>query len=125
MTIAKLYLEYSKLKDSDGDAGVQTALLASLEKRWKKCDQDVIIAAIILNPYIKTAAFNPKSAWATPAGIKVLMARLWTRFYKEDPPNELFADIKEYQNPTSRDGMFTLLNAACVFNRNAAASQVR
>jgi hypothetical protein len=35
-----------------------TAIIDSIEKRWKKADQDLFIACIFLNPFLKMSLFN-------------------------------------------------------------------
>lgn len=52
LTFASLAMEYNKLTDPI-DWDVKEALLNSIERRWEKSDQDVFVAAVILNPYLK------------------------------------------------------------------------
>ena len=69
------------------------AILASIERRWLKTDQDVFIAGVLLNPF-HAAPFS------TLAGLYNLLHRLWKRFYHEDPPAELYMEYKAYINGT-------------------------
>ena len=59
LTFGSLFIYYREIKAKDpaNDLGC-TAILNSIEKRWAKSDQDIFIAAIILNPFVKTAAFS-------------------------------------------------------------------
>jgi hypothetical protein len=48
-----LYREYTDMIfNTDAHTEPLHAILDSIEKRWAKCDQDVFIAALILNPVI-------------------------------------------------------------------------
>lgn len=58
-------------------------------------DQDVFIAALILNPAHKTQPFA-KSSWFSDALVVVLMCRLWVRLFKEVLPGELVREIPDY-----------------------------
>lgn len=49
-----LVMEYCKLTDPD-DIPVRDALMSSIERQWEKSDQDVFVACIILNPFIKVS----------------------------------------------------------------------
>lgn len=66
-----------------------------MEARWKRADQDVFIATLILNPFYKTFVFRRLDVF-TNAGIYTLLRRLWSRFYKEDPPRELYRNLQNY-----------------------------
>ena len=55
LTLGKLYTEYQQIyKDSELEFERVSclAILGSLEKRWKPADQDLFVAAVILNPFI-------------------------------------------------------------------------
>jgi len=45
--------------DEDEDHPV-TTIINSIEKQWTKADQDLFIACVFLNPFIKTSLFNPQ-----------------------------------------------------------------
>ena len=85
----------SQLHHQPEDERACNAILESLERRWAKADQDVFVAAVILNPLHKIAPFA-KSVSFSAAGIYTLLSRLWTRFYKEQPPSSLFAEMRDY-----------------------------
>ncbi|KAI6112711.1 hypothetical protein F5141DRAFT_977867, partial [Pisolithus sp. B1] len=98
------YAEYSKLLEADPENQlfatmeceelIQT-VLDSFEKHWKNCDQDVYIAAVVLNPVHKTAPFA-KISQLNLAGIFALICKLWTRFFGSSPPHELFMELQDY-----------------------------
>lgn len=98
LTFGLLHNRYTILKDEQPEDGPAcNAILASLERRWAKADQDVFIAAVLLNPLHKTAPFA-KAINFSIAGIFTLLSRLWTRFYKVAPPLGLFAEVADYFN---------------------------
>lgn len=91
-----LVMRYNDLKSREPDeAATCNAILNSLEKRWANSDQDVFIAAVLLNPVHKTAPFM-KSIKFTQAAIFALFSRLWTRFYSESIPHEFFQEFNDY-----------------------------
>jgi hypothetical protein len=81
---------------TQNDLEIRNAVLSSLEKRWKKSDQDCFIAAVILNPFTRTEPFNRR--FLNLAAIQALLARLWKRFYREEAPAELYSDVRNYFN---------------------------
>lgn len=67
----------------------------SINTQWLNSDQDVFIAAIILNPEHKTRPFA-KSSWFSAAQVIVLICRLWLRFFLEPPPPGLITEVPAY-----------------------------
>jgi hypothetical protein len=59
LTLATLWRIFTKPDKFDED--IQNAVLASVKKRWADTDQEVGILAVILNPYVRTSAFHPRS----------------------------------------------------------------
>lgn len=98
ITFAFLYIRYSKLVDAE-DIKARDAILASIERRWLKTDQDIFIAGVLLNPFHKAKPFRA-APFSTLAGLYNLLHRLWKRFYREDPPAELYVEYKNYINGT-------------------------
>ena len=91
-----LQQHYTRLKrEQPEDVAACNAILDSLEKQWAKADQDVFIAAVILNPLHKVAPFTKIISFSS-AGIYTLLSRLWTRFYHEQPPSGLLAEMRDY-----------------------------
>ena len=91
-----LVMKYTDLKLREpNDATACDAILNSLEMRWANADQDVFIAAVLLNPVHKAAPFV-KSTKFTAAAIYSLFSRLWTRFYNESIPDKFYEELKDY-----------------------------
>ena len=80
--------------DEDEDHPV-TTIINSIEKRWTKADQDLFIACVFLNPFIKTLLFNPQSM--TLAMLLGILRRLYTRVFRvEQCPCEFMGEIMKY-----------------------------
>ncbi|KAG1727642.1 ribonuclease H-like domain-containing protein [Suillus paluster] len=92
-----LHFCYSKI-DNSTDLAARTAVLASVERRWEQCDQEVFIAAIIVNPFYKVSPFR-NVPLTMHAGLATLFAHLWRRFYNtNDIPLNLYMDLDDYLN---------------------------
>lgn len=89
-----LYYRYSKIGD-DTDLVARNAVLESAERRWAQVDQEVFIAAVIVNPLYKNKPFG-NIPLTTRAGLMSLFSRLWKRFYGGMAPLELFTDLDNY-----------------------------
>jgi hypothetical protein len=61
--------------EEDDDHPVM-AIINSIEKRWKKADQDLFIACVFLNPFLKAWLFNPKKL--SIAMLLRILCRLYT-----------------------------------------------
>jgi len=97
-----MYYQDIKTKDAANIPGC-TAILDSIEKRWAKADQDVFVAAIILNPFVKISVFSSRVPFLTRAGVLALMKRLYSRFFSVTETDdlarqmqELFANLDDY-----------------------------
>jgi hypothetical protein len=101
LTFGSLSIYYTDIKanDSANDLGC-AAILDSIEKRWAKADQDVFIAAVILNLFIKMSTFSSQAHFLTRAGILVLMKRLYRQFFSiTETPEELEINTRRlFQN---------------------------
>jgi hypothetical protein len=91
-----LHFHYSKIENHT-DLAACTAVLASAERRWGQCDQEVFIAAVIINPFYKILPFQ-KIPLTTCAGLAALFGRLWSRFYNSDAPLDLYTDLEDYMS---------------------------
>lgn len=102
----------------------RNAILTSIETRWKNSDQDVFIAAVILNPLYRRRPFRKQVAFNN-ASITALITKLWRRFMKKpdtvNPPDELLDDLDHWLKGT---GMFATLQAECSRERSQANLQV-
>ena len=100
LTFGLLYHEYMcLLKEDPTHEGAVHAIIDSLGKRWSKCDQDIFIAALVMNPQHKTAPLA-KIATFNNAAILTLLNRLWLRFYQAPAPASLFPEFMEYMGNT-------------------------
>ncbi|KAF8883356.1 hypothetical protein CPB84DRAFT_1850999 [Gymnopilus junonius] len=87
-----LYMEYHKLSDAE-DAPVHDSLFKSIKQCWEKADQDVFIAAIFLNPFLKSSPFQKNLRLISTGSIHTLLSRLWLHFYSTPVPTELYEEI--------------------------------
>jgi hypothetical protein len=91
-----LVMKYMELKSQEpDDVGACNAILNSLEMQWSNADQDVFIAAMLLNPMHKAVPFM-KLIKFTAAAIYSLFSRLWTHFYSKSIPDKFFEELKDY-----------------------------
>ncbi|KAH9079140.1 hypothetical protein EDB83DRAFT_2178078, partial [Lactarius deliciosus] len=110
LTFGSLSIYYRKIMDQDPDNAIGcTAILDSIEKRWAKADQDIFIAAVLLNPFVKTAPFSLQVSFLTRAGVFTLLKRLYQRFFSiTKSPDQLAANINtlftDVQNYFGNDG---------------------
>ncbi|KIK78261.1 hypothetical protein PAXRUDRAFT_16962 [Paxillus rubicundulus Ve08.2h10] len=78
---------------------VDTVLLTfgflSIERRWAKCDQEIFIAAVMINPFYKTTPFSRISS-LNNANIHTLLECLYTRFFQCDPPPTFDDQVTHY-----------------------------
>ena len=72
LTFGDIYQNFSRFSDPE-DVHVCEAVLKSLETRWGKADQDVFIAAIILNPYLQSNPFSQSTLLYAPAFLADLL----------------------------------------------------
>jgi hypothetical protein len=70
-------------------------IIASLESRWSKADQEPFIASIILNPVYRLQPFAPLP-YLHRANIIGLMIRLFKRFFNAEPSAEFTEDVLNY-----------------------------
>ncbi|GBE86226.1 hypothetical protein SCP_0901050 [Sparassis crispa] len=96
LTFGFLFLHFSLLDDGD-DSDACQKVIDSLEMRWGKADQEVFIAAVILNPYHKINPFHPLPIF-THANIYALLCRLWGHFYGTSftVPLSLHTELRKY-----------------------------
>ena len=81
-----------------------TAIINSIEKRWAKAEQEVFIATVVLNPFIKVTPFSSQSEFLAPANILMLLKHLYSRFFsvteQEDKLKvnmmQLYSNLDEY-----------------------------
>ena len=96
MTFGILCMTYTgMIYSGDGDRKACEAIIASIEKRWMNFDQEPFIAAVLLNPLLKTSPFSPHSTFSL-VNIHHLLQSLFLRFFPEENPPWLFDSISEY-----------------------------
>ena len=107
------------MEDLEDTVGCE-AIIKSIEQRWAKADQEIFIAAIILNPFYQTSPFSALS-FLNNAGIHALLGRLWVRFYRTEPHPDFHQQVTNYLN---RSGFFQHLDAQCGIAKVAADRKV-
>ncbi len=105
LTFGSLTIYYQDIKTEDS-ANIPgcTAILDSIEKLWAKADQDVFVATVLLNPFVKATTFSPWVPFLSRAGVLGLMKHLYRHFFsvmettKELDENlqQLFVDVEAY-----------------------------
>ncbi|EKM49946.1 uncharacterized protein PHACADRAFT_51974, partial [Phanerochaete carnosa HHB-10118-sp] len=101
LVFGTLFLQFTNLaEDKDADADEEEicqAVCDSLNKRWLDSDQDVLVAAVILNPHTRAAPL--KSFWH--ADVITLLACIWKRLFSSDTvPPVFYNEVKEYISDT-------------------------
>ncbi|KAG2047405.1 hypothetical protein BDR06DRAFT_1031109 [Suillus hirtellus] len=91
-----LHFHYSKI-ENHADLAACTAVLASAECHWGQCEQEVFIAAVIINPFYKILPFK-KIPLTTHTGLVVLFRHLWSCFFNSDAPLDLYTDLEDYMS---------------------------
>uniref|UniRef100_A0A0W0F2I9 HAT C-terminal dimerisation domain-containing protein n=1 Tax=Moniliophthora roreri TaxID=221103 RepID=A0A0W0F2I9_MONRR len=104
-----LYERDDRRRGTEADLGI-AAILQSLEKCWAKADQEVFVAAIILNPFFQSSPFSQDNIFFNIAGITALLSKLWKCFYYEDAPTALSIQIQAY---LQQQGMFQTIESEC------------
>lgn len=98
LVLALLYSRFEHLpRVTPSDTVVADTICNSINSRWEASDQDVFIAAVILNPTHKTRPFK-HSRWFSIGFITILMARLYRRFFSEEVPREVVDEVPQYLN---------------------------
>ncbi|KAK0226911.1 hypothetical protein EDD85DRAFT_794763 [Armillaria nabsnona] len=111
LTFGLLYMHYTKeLSVMDSvEKLVQYALLSSIKKCWEKSDQEVFIAAVVFNPFMKLKPFpcTMRTSFLTIASINDLLSCLYSCFFSDLlDPSELLSNIQDY---IYNKGIFSLL----------------
>ncbi|KAJ3755218.1 hypothetical protein EV360DRAFT_50115, partial [Lentinula raphanica] len=81
VTFGYLFLQYSNMNVTDR-RGCE-AIMASIESRWLKSDQELFVAAVLLNPVYRNLPFAEIPVFNL-AGIQELLMRLWKRFFPDE-----------------------------------------
>lgn len=109
MTFGHLVMQYQSMTDQEDMVGCM-AIIESIEARWATADQEIFIAAVVLNPFYKSTPFSPLQ-FLTNAGIHSMLGRLWQRLFEEVvPPSEFHQQVNGYLHHTD---LFCDLKSAC------------
>ncbi|KAF9037773.1 ribonuclease H-like domain-containing protein [Panaeolus papilionaceus] len=119
LTFAALYITYLSLSDAE-DREVKASLLESIERRWDQSDQEVFIAAVIINPFLRTSPFKKDATLISTGAVYQLFSNLWKRFYNEDPPESLYEETGDYLRGT---GCFSTLDSVITAFKNRAKAK--
>lgn len=114
LTFGYLVMQYQKMQTDADDAAACASIIASIEKRWAVSDQEIFVAAVLLNPFYRNTPFAPLS-FLNNAGIRSLFVALWKRFYRENPPDSFYTEISDYLGETGIfENLKSEVNAALV-----------
>lgn len=120
MTFGYLVMQYINMTDAKDQKG-RDAILQSIEAHWARADQEIFIAAVILNPFFQSTPFAAHRCF-TNAGIHSMIDRLWKQFYDgSEPPPELHQQTRDYLN---RTGFFEDLDSQIKIATIAAEREV-
>lgn len=121
LTFGYLFMRYRTICGPEDMVG-HTAILDSLEKRWLAAEQDVFIAAVIVNPLFRTAPFAPNQRF-TNARIKTLLASLYSRFFRtQDIPSQFYSEAQDY---LMGSGQYHDFEATCARHLSDSKRDVR
>ena len=74
MMFGHLIMQYQSMTDPEDIEGC-TAIIESTEACWATADQEIFIAAIVLNPFYQSTPFSPLQ-FLTNAGIHSMLGHL-------------------------------------------------
>ncbi|KAI0075642.1 hypothetical protein K474DRAFT_1599424, partial [Panus rudis PR-1116 ss-1] len=96
LTFAIIYLTFDQMT-LDEEQPARDAVCSSVNMRWLNSDQDVFIAAVILNPLYRGRPFRKESIHFNVGNIHLLMCRLYKRFFHRDPlGTSLWSEVQSY-----------------------------
>jgi len=105
LTLANLYRIYSN-EDADFDSELREGVVRSVEKRWAKVDQDIYIAAVFLNPFIRARIFLPSAL--TNSALLAIVERVYERILRTTSNMDFmaaFLDYKDEKGEFTKDAM--------------------
>lgn len=94
ITLANLYHYFATAPNLD--AAAAAAVLASLERRWAKADQDIFLLALVFNPYVRVSCFAEDSPFRVPGKIYELAKSAFRRFYNMEPGMNFQNELTDY-----------------------------
>jgi hypothetical protein len=93
LALGNLYRIFS---DPKLDDALRDGVHASLEKRWAKADQDVFIACVVMNPYIRDRCFTRAIPELTCVGLYVIVKRVSERILRKPMGNAFYEAFMDY-----------------------------
>ena len=120
LTFGFLAVRYRAMVDTEDLVGC-AAILKSLEKRWLAADQDVFIAAVIVNPLFRTTPFIPGPCFII-AHVKSLLASLYLRFFLSEAPDVFYTEVHDF---LMGSGRYSELGVTCARHVYTATREVR
>lgn len=119
LTFGFLVMRYQQMTE-EGDRAASMSIINSLEKHWAAADQDIFIAAVLVNPFFRAEPFYRHSRFVV-SGIIELLGRLYARFFREEPPQTFGAELRDY---LTANGQYSELHATCHRHKLLAKKQV-
>ncbi|KAF8956006.1 hypothetical protein BDZ97DRAFT_1672403, partial [Flammula alnicola] len=119
LTFGFLMMKYLDVKMSQDTVG-RDAIINSIEARWAKSDQEVFVAAVLVNPFYRTLPFAPLPCF-NQSQIRVLLTRLYRRFYKQEPPTIFIQHAYEFLGGT---GLFNDIAGQVKYELDIASQEV-
>jgi hypothetical protein len=119
MTFGHLIMQYKSMMDPEDMVGC-TTIIESIEAQWATADQEIFIAAVVLNPFYQSTPFAALQ-FLTNAGIQSMLGRLWQHFFQTEPPHKFHQQITSYLWGTD---FFKDLKSACAIAQVAAQREV-
>lgn len=80
---------------------IREIVLASLERRWGKTDQDPFILAVFLNPFIRGRLFNRQNILLNRSALYGIIKRVFRRVFCKDNDLELYQAFLDYYESRS------------------------
>jgi len=119
LTFGFLVMQYRRMADKD-DSIASAMIISSLEKCWMAADQDIFIAAVIVNPFFWMVPFGCNPRFVV-SGIINLLECLSTRFFQESTPHIFGSELRDY---LTAEGQYTTLHSTCIRHEIRAQNEV-
>ena len=119
LTFGSLVAQYRGMQHEE-DIAARDAILGSLEKRWLVADQDIFIAAVVVNPFFQATPFAPGPRFVV-ARMKALFSSLYLRFFQSQPPDAFHTEIHDY---LTASGRYRELGSSCHAHKLRIADNV-
>jgi len=120
LTFGFLVMKYRDEKMSQDPIG-RDAIINSLETRWGKSDQEIFIAAVLVNPFFRMAPFAALPVFSK-ARIRLLFTKLYRRFFNTPPPTEFIARTYDFLDGK---GFFDGLDGQVKYELETALNEVK